>query len=315
MRPRLPSIHPGYYRPGGSWSGRVGRSNLFAWAVSVALHGAVFLGLYQVAFREEVEFRRLIIPEARLAAAAGPIAPQPAVPLKLARKSAPTPAEPTGAPLDELPITAITLDAPPGWVADADRLPDPAASLTAPALASCLAMGPVSSFFGQAGNAYKVAYVVDASASLMIYIDEIVREMRRSIRELVPTQRFHIVLAKPSCVEEFAPRRLVPAIGQYKAQAMDFLDTITGIPPPGKADPIESMKRAFAVRPELIYFLSDGDYPDIQAELLLTLERLNPQKAVKITVIGFDPSPQPRALLERIARHHGGHFRTVEPKS
>ena len=33
---------------------------------------------------------------------------------------------------------------------------------------SDVAIGPVSRFFGQAGNAYKVVYVVDVSASLMI---------------------------------------------------------------------------------------------------------------------------------------------------
>ena len=153
----------------------------------------------------------------------------------------------------------------------------------------------------------------------MIHIDEIIAEMRRSIRQLIPTQSFHIVLARPGKVEEFAPRRLVPAIGRYKQQAGDYLATIAGVPQPGKADPIEAMRRAFAVEPELIYFLSDGEYADVESELEKTLDQLNADKAVAITTIGFDPSrgpdPQrgPRALLERIARRHGGHFRVVEP--
>ena len=117
--------------------------------------------------------------------------------------------------------------------------------------------------------------MVDVSASLMIYIDDIVREMRDSIRGLIPTQKFHIVLARPRQVEELASRRLVPAIARYKKEADTFLATIDRIPKPGKADPIEAMRRAFAVGPDLIYFLSDGDYTDIENELDRELQRLN----------------------------------------
>jgi hypothetical protein len=106
----------------------------------------------------------------------------------------------------------------------------------------------------------------------------------------------------------------VPAIAQYKKQANAYLDTITGVPRPGKADPVEAMRRAFAAGPELIYFLSDGDYSDVQSHLESTLRELNAKRRVKMTVIGFDPSPIARSLLERIAREHGGHFRVVQPK-
>jgi hypothetical protein len=118
----------------------------------------------------------------------------------------------------------------------------------------------------------------------------------------------------PREVREFEPRRLVPANARYKTAAYDFIRVISGVPKPGKADPIEAMKRAFAAKPELIYFLTDGDYPDIESEFEAVLKRLNAHGETKITVIGFDPSPAPRALLERIARAHGGHCRFVEPK-
>jgi hypothetical protein len=87
-----------------------------------------------------------------------------------------------------------------------------------------------------------------------------------------------------------------------------------GVPQPGKADPVEAMRRALGAGPELIYFLSDGDYPDVQEELEKMLVELNAQKGVKITTIGLDPSPGPRSLLERIAQRHGGHFRVVQFK-
>ena len=94
------------------------------------------------------------------------------------------------------------------------------------------------------------------------------------------------------------------------------------------------MRRAFAVKPELIYFLTDGAYFELlpgknseYSDLELALKRLNPDSEVKITVIGYglsmetagkggQPSAQPPQVpfLERIAREHGGHFRIVEAK-
>ena len=78
------------------------------------------------------------------------------------------------------------------------------------------------------------------------------------------------------------------------------------------------MKEAFAARPELIYFLSDGDYEDVQDAILNnrrtsledTLDQLNRDRSVKITVIFFGEGPRQRTILERIAREHGGNFRT-----
>ncbi|UCD28106.1 MAG: hypothetical protein JSV03_13575 [Planctomycetota bacterium] len=288
---------------------RLAKSNPFAWTISIILHAIVFLALYQIVFQESAQPKKYIIPEARLVAGADAKLPQPTAPLKLSRQ--PLPDSFSRPKIQEPPITAVTLDTSSISALTERDKPDTSIPLTSAASVSTLNTGPASSFFGIAGNAYKVVYVVDVSASLMIYIDEIVREMRESIRALLPTQRFHIVLAKPRKVVEFSPRRLVPAIGKYKTRANSFIDTITGIPQPGKADPIEAMKRAFAVRPQLIYFLTDGDYPDIQSDLELTLQQLNTNQEVKITTIGFDPSPNPRTLLERIARDHGGNFRMV----
>jgi len=272
----------GRYRPGLSWPGRVLRSGSFAWFVSLGLHAVVFVAFYHVVLREEVRARRLIIPEARLTNPAGRTEPVDQTPLKLSRQAPPITPE-FQPSIDEQPVAAFAADEAPSLALPGLDDPVPTSSLTAQVTRLGGGIAPLSSFFGQTGNAY-------------------------------PTQRFHIVLARPRHVEEFSPRRLVPAIARYKKEAMAFLDTVERIPKPGKADPIEAMKRAFAVRPELIYLLSDGDYPDIADDLERELDRLNADRAVCITAIGFDPSPDPRALLERIARRHGGHFRVVEPK-
>ncbi len=307
-----------------------------AWLISLLLHGALFAGLWQMVYSETLPPRRIIIPEARLApseATAGELtpsnsplrSPEPAgtPPLKLdAPMDLPASEWPTPPPLpDALPVIAAPAGEPAGLSSSfvsAVVSPAPAAGAGSGSArsgtggggpAALAGVGPVTGFFGQGGNAYKVVYVVDASASLSYYMNDVVEQMRKSIRDLVPTQSFHIIVTYNREVREFSPRRLVPANAQYKREASTFLGTITS---GGKADPIEAMRRAFAVRPELIYFLSDGDYRDIQEELERTLVQLNADGGVAITTIGFDPSPAPTELLKRIAQRHHGHFRLVQ---
>ncbi len=305
MAPQLTTNTIVSHRSGRSWTQRVWRSNTFAWIVSGGLHGLLFLGLYMAVLREEPVARRVIIPEARLAAAGEPVSARPVdqKPLQLSPRPESV-ARQLERPDDRI-VSAVVMDDVPSLVLPAERPTEGTGPLAARVAGGTLAQAPASSFFGQAGNAYRVVYVVDVSASLMIYIDDIVREMRDSIRGLIPTQKFHIVLARPRQVEELPPRRLVPAIARYKKEADTFLATIDRIPKPGKADPIEAMRRAFAVEPDLIYLLSDGDYADIEDLLEAELQRLNARKEVCITAIGFHP-PRPEGgkpeLLQRIAQ-------------
>lgn len=317
MAPQLTTTTIASRRSGRPWTQRVWGSSTFAWIVSGGLHGLLFLGFYMAVLREEPVARRVIIPEARLAAAgeSGMARAHDQKPLQLNLRP-----ESVSRQLerpDDRIVSSVVMDDVPSLVLPAERPTEGTGPLAGRVAGGTLAQAPVSSFFGQTGNAYRVVYVVDVSASLMIYIDDIIREMRDSIRGLIPTQKFHIVLARPRQVEELPPRRLVPAIARYKKEADAFLATIDRIPKPGKADPIEAMRRAFAVEPDLIYLLSDGDYADIEDLLEGELQRLNARKDVCITAIGFHP-PRPAGdkpeLLQRIAQWHNGHFRLVEMK-
>lgn len=321
-----------------SWRSRLLRSRGFAWSVSVVLHGLLFAAFYQMGFARAAQSRELIIPEARLAASPAPTNRSEDEPVKLvqpAQGAAPSAARTPR--LDELPIISVDLPDTDGASTSgrpAVALPGldvPTGGAAAGSSAGAGGVGPITRFFGLAGNAYKVAYVVDVSVSIDSYTQEIIQEMVGSVQGLVPTQSFHVVLAVGDQVREFEPRRLVPANAAYKNSAFDFIRHIAS-PRPGSADIVEAMRRAFAVRPELVYLLTDGDYSDFlsddeatQTELETALRRLNPDRQVKITVIGYGitppekqkpgmrPPPQ-RKFLERIAREHGGHCRFVEPE-
>lgn len=299
------------------WVARLTRSNAFSWGISIVAHLVAFAILYPLVYSEELQPRRVIIPEARLAPVAAATPDQPPPSVRINRRPEPT------AVLDDRLVAADRL---PPLSIEADVLPAPllptdgAAALGgvgSPITAS--QTGPVSTFFGMAGNAYKVVYVVDLSGSLVGALQELNSEMFRSIQSLIPTQQFNIVLTFDNQVHEFRQGKLVWANGEHKRAAQEFLSRMAATM---GAKPVEAMERAFAARPELIYFLSDGDHEwdTVKAggrtSLEKRLEELNRDRSVRITVIGFEPSAgPPLTLLERLARDHGGNYRTVRVES
>jgi hypothetical protein len=337
------TILPGRPAARRSWLQRLGRSNASTITLSVLLHGSVFLAFYHVAFREARPRPTLIIPEARLAPAGGPAPSRSGEMPKLTLQPTPPPPDNAGkitgtvgpaggSPLvlSELPVVAVNLTNGAGWVVgDADGSSHGSASLAgagssggsllgtgyAGTSRGGASVGPMASFFGAVGNAYKVVYVVDISVSVSLYLPDIVKEMSNSIRGLTPAQQFHILTSISSLhgeleMAEFGPHRLVYATERYKQDAFQFMKNFQS--KTGAFDPIKTMTRAYELKPELIYFLSDGDYDDVTNDLPRKVRELYARHPAKITIITFNPHPRHVQLLETIARDTGGHFRLVE---
>lgn len=164
--------------------------------------------------------------------------------------------------------------------------------------------GPRAAFYGSGGNAYKVCYVIDRSGSMLDTFDYLRDELKRSIRELVPQQQFHVVFFSAGKPEELPPGKLVYATPANKEKAYKYLDAVV---PSGQTVPGPALERAFACKPELIYFMTDGDFDPKVLELL---QRLNRDKRVKINTFSFVFKPG-EALLKQIASEHGGRYKHV----
>lgn len=164
-------------------------------------------------------------------------------------------------------------------------------------------------FFGLGGEARaarKIVYVVDRSGSMLGVFDALKRELKRSLDRLRKSQRYHVIFYSTDPPIEAPPQRLVSAIRTNKARTFGFIDNAT---PEGMTQPIEAMHRAFQLKPDLIYFLSDGDIPEADA-LRESLRAWNRAGRVRIFTIAY-VSSQGRHLLEEIARDHDGAFRFV----
>ena len=169
--------------------------------------------------------------------------------------------------------------------------------------------GGGAEFFGTgpARGVKSIVYVVDSSGSMLDTFQHVRAELRRSVGKLRRSQKFHVMFFHSGEPYENPPQKLVSAIDAQKKAFFEFLETIR---PGGSTHPEAAMRRALALEPDLIYFLTDGEF---DAGLLPKLEEWNKERRVRIfTIAYFDMAGA--ALLERIALQHNGEFKFVSER-
>jgi len=173
--------------------------------------------------------------------------------------------------------------------------------------------GRGSGFFGVGGEARKIVYVVDRSGSMTSSIDYVKLELKRSIDELGEEKEFHIIFYSSGPPVEMPTRRLVNATDRDKQRAFEFVD---GIIAQGETDPSKALERAFEVKPELIYLLTDGEFDKAMVDLL---KRLNRDQKITVHTIGFwswrsrqdsDP-PSGEEVMKIMADQNGGNYKAI----
>ena len=154
----------------------------------------------------------------------------------------------------------------------------------------------------------KIVYVVDRSGSMTDSIDFVKAELRRSIAELGDDVEFHVIFYSSGPPVEMPTRRLVPATDRNKQLAFEFVDGIIAL---GETDPSKALERAFAVRPEVIYLLTDGEF---DRGIIDLVKRLNVGRRAQVFTIGFlytYPGTSAERVLKQIARDSGGEYKFV----
>jgi hypothetical protein len=103
----------------------------------------------------------------------------------------------------------------------------------------------------------------------------------------------------------------LPATDRNKRAFGKFLEDVTTT---GTSDPLPGIRLAMKQKPDVIYLLTDGDFPNNNA-VLEEVRKLNADKKVKINTIAFvndkDTDVDFVELLAKIAKESGGTFRKV----
>ena len=167
--------------------------------------------------------------------------------------------------------------------------------------------------------ASRIVYVVDGSGAVVSSFRFLQDKLRQSIDRLAPAQRFDVVFfhdvvnSDDDPFDALSDDKLVAATPRNQKGAAEWIDTIR---PAGRSDPLDGLRPALALKPDLIFLLSTS-IPRTNAEwgvgreaILAELDKLNPvdprtgKRPVVIKTIQFlhdDPS----GLMRDIAQIHG----------
>lgn len=167
-----------------------------------------------------------------------------------------------------------------------------------------------------AGNATKVAYVVDASGSMIGSFPAIVDEVERSLARLEPTQQFALIAFRRDGAVAFggAPASLRGASKAERTAAIEWLRN--EVVPSGRSSPIEALTEALRSGADCVFLLSTtvtgpGRHELDRASMLALLDRLNPRdprdgdRRATIQCIQFLET-DPGGTLEAVAAEHFG---------
>ena len=170
-----------------------------------------------------------------------------------------------------------------------------------------------TSVFGLEGEGNRFIYVFDRSGSMDGFdarpLTAAKSELLKSLNDLERTHQFQIVFYNEK------PRIFNPGGGSpqmmwgddaSKRLARAFVASITGT---GSTDHMAALRKALALNPDVIFFLTDADEPRLTRRELEAVERLN--RGCTIHAIEFGLGPQrsrDNFLTELAARNFGQHI-------
>lgn len=288
-----------------------GSVTLWAWVISLALHGILFAVLfgYRPSFAAT---------QARIAAASAAdltqarvrrLPPQPVTRKPQIRKLVSIHQQPS--------VRPVPIDLPAPVTVDLSALPSLPSS-SAPADAGFFT--EATEFFGQLSADRKICYVVDASGSMFGRFDPVRTQLQQSLSALAQDQYFYIIFFQDGDKLPAYPDtgRFVRASPAAVQAAFDFIATIR---PKGATNAVDALRRGMTIRdfnsqgPGLIYFLTDGfDLQQGDEGFARRIENLRKTLAprTKINTIGFRTESTDLQILRDIAAFSGGQFTSVE---
>jgi hypothetical protein len=174
--------------------------------------------------------------------------------------------------------------------------------------------GPKAPAFGVTGNAFKIAYVCDSSGSMLSKMPQLKDELTKAVGALEPVQAFNVIFfADPDVKPQTLADHLLMANPPNKVKYSAFIQRVNAS---GSTDPLPGLELAFAQHPQLIYLLTDGDFPD-NDKVLKRVRELDKDKKVRLNTIVFtSPKDADKGivqLMQTLAEEFGGQYRVVAP--
>ncbi|WP_435017293.1 vWA domain-containing protein [Tundrisphaera sp. TA3] len=175
--------------------------------------------------------------------------------------------------------------------------------------------GPGTEFFGVRDRAGSYAYVIDCSGSMSARdsLDVAKRELLASLNRLPPEGRFGVVfynLTPTVFTDPQGRQALMPAIPASKERVRALLQ---GIQPYGGTDHMTAIRSAIALKPEVIFFLTDADLMTRQD--VTQIRSMLGKTRIQVVEFGVTGSLGDSAPLQSLARETGGSYRYIDVRT
>ncbi len=176
-----------------------------------------------------------------------------------------------------------------------------------------------TSVFGAEGVGNKFVYVFDRSASMDGYqgrpLAAAKAELSASLEDLDKIHQFQIIFynEQPSVFNPNRPQPPSMLFGdtQTKRLAQNY---VRGIVAAGGTKHMEALKMALGMNPDVIFFLTDADEPQLSASELEEIRQRNARVGASINTIQFGAGLDQGGnnFLVRLAKMNGGHHVYVD---
>ncbi len=170
--------------------------------------------------------------------------------------------------------------------------------------------------FGKAadgGAVTRVIFVCDASGSMEGRPKWLlVGELKETLGTLKPVQFFNVIFFQWDTFTAAYDDGLKPGSPRFKQQTYEFLDRLAVR---GSTNPMPALEAAFRMKPQLIFFLTDGRFDQAAGydEVLATVRRLNADQEVMINTIQFmNRDERAEQVLRTIAAENGGQYKFID---
>jgi hypothetical protein len=145
-------------------------------------------------------------------------------------------------------------------------------------------------------------------------LETLVVELLRSVKSLTPKQHFYVIFYRDSLYPLFypnAPQHFVKATDENKRLLEDWLDTVE-LCVGNVVD--EAMAAATAIRPDVVYLLTDGDLDSTrdQRRIRFLLDSSGRTFPIHTFGLGTGKTSKAAGKLKQVAKANGGTFQAVE---
>ena len=173
--------------------------------------------------------------------------------------------------------------------------------------------GPGTEFFGEREIATSFTYVIDCSGSMMTLgsLDKAKRELMASLNQLPPDARFAVIFYNLRATMMSDPQGHKGLMAATQANKSRVATQLTSVTPDGGTDHMVALRTAFALKPEVIFFLTDADIlTNSEVGVLLSESGTTRIQAVEFgrgVELGTSANP-----LRKLATSTGGHYRYID---